>query len=154
MRIDSFELTYRYTLADLKKRTVHILQFEKPKARGALITAAIKNYKGYMMLHFLYGIHGKEDLDMTPTLAHKLIDGLFNRSISNRTITEIYGRGKGNHHGKKSPDFGRVDELVERYKPEARDLAAKMSTASYNAVQEAKELVRELQEIAESDESE
>jgi hypothetical protein len=145
MRFESFEMKYRYTTESLSNDVIHAYATESlPPKRGALITAAMKRYKSYIMLHFLYVIHNKEDLDITPTLAHRLIYGLFGRSISNRTLIDMYGRDS--RHGSKSEDFERIDELLRRYKADARKTSRKMNETARNVVEAAQEIARNLEE--------
>ena len=145
MRFEQFEMKYRYTLNNLSNDVIHIYTTEPlPPRRGALITAAMKRYKAYIMLHFIYVMHNKENLDITPTLAHRLIDGLFGRSISNRTLTDIYA--SDNRFGSKSVDFERIDELVKRYKADARKTSRTMNETATKALESAQEAVRNLQQ--------
>lgn len=143
MKFESFEMKYRYTTSDLHNAVIRAYTtISHPPKRGGTITVAMKSYKAYIILHFLYGIHSKENLDITPTLAHRLIKGLFGRSVSNRTLIDVYG--SDTRFGSKSADFERVDEIVKRYKAEARKTTRTMDEAARTTVKAAQEVARNL----------
>lgn len=159
MQLCNFDLDkrYSYTIGDLERDALEAYySHPTPPHRGAALTAATKRYKGAEMLQFLMPIHGSEGLDMTPTLAKRLLQGLFGRSVLFDTLVSIYG-DKDRLSSHKSADFKRLDELVERYKPDAKALAQKMTQDARNAIKRAQEEYKrqqEQQEDPQDDESE
>lgn len=132
-----FDKRYSYSLDHLEIDALEAYHGNPtPPRRGAALTAATKRYKASEMLHFIHQIHGKEDLDMTPVLAKRLLLGLFGRSVLFDTLVRIYG-DKNRSASNKSSDFKRLDELVERYKPDANTLVQKMTLDAREAIKRA-----------------
>ncbi|EGR0027839.1 hypothetical protein FT122_23455 [Vibrio alginolyticus] len=141
-----FDKRYSYSLGDLESDALEAYHGNPtPPHRGAALTAATKRYKGSEMLHFIHQMHGKEDLDMTPVLAKRLLQGLFGRSVLFDTLVSVYG-DKNRSASNKSSDFKRLDELVERYKPEAKVLAQKMTQDAREAIKRAQEEYKKSQQ--------
>lgn len=141
-----FDKRYSYSLGDLESDALEAYHGDPtPPHRGAALTAATKRYKGSEMLHFIHQMHGKEDLDMTPVLAKRLLQGLFGRSVLFDTLVSVYG-DKNRSASNKSSDFKRLDELVERYKPEAKVLAQKMTQDAREAIKRAQEEYKKSQQ--------
>ncbi|EKO3392662.1 hypothetical protein OMA37_004513 [Vibrio fluvialis] len=155
MQLCNFDLDkrYSYSIGDLERDALAAYHDNPtPPRRGAALTAATKRYKGSEMLHFLLQIHGKEDLDMTPTLAKRLLQGFFGRSVLFDTLVAIYG-DNNRSASNKSSDFKRLDELVERYKSESKALAQQMTLDAREAIKRAQNEYKKSQQDP-NDESE
>jgi len=156
MQLCNFDLDKRYTysISDLEIDALEAYYSNPtPPHRGAALTAATKRYKGSEMLFFIHQLHGKEGLDITPVLAKRLLMGLFGRSVLFDTLVSIYGdTNRSASH--KSADFSRLDELVERYKPEAKLLAQKMTQDARDAIKRAQEEYKRQQEQQEDPQDE
>jgi hypothetical protein len=82
---------------------------------GAAAGAASKRAKRQKKIDWLTIIIEAEKLDMTPTLALRLIKGATGRGASMLFLNEAYGK-KDRTAGNKSPDFDRVNQIIDKYK--------------------------------------
>lgn len=96
---------YNYRQEDLDRRVM-----------GALISAATKRYKRQIALDYLRTIKVDRDLDVTPTLAYRLIIGWLGRGVSKQMLLDMFGE-KGRTAANKSENFLYIDELIIETKP-------------------------------------
>ncbi|QKJ89336.1 hypothetical protein PMPD1_4438 (plasmid) [Paramixta manurensis] len=103
---DNFYRNHSYTLGDLEQdyRT-ELLRYsndawEAPQ-RAARLSAAVKRYKTYQMLCFIFDIAEESGLDFTPLVVKRVCAHLFGRQGSQKLIVDIFGR-KGREN--RSPD--------------------------------------------------
>lgn len=71
-----------------------------------------------VLIFMLYTVAVQEKLDMTSTLAQRLLRGWTGRGIRNQILFEPFAV-TGRTAGDKSADLERVDELVEKYRQQA-----------------------------------
>ncbi|HBC3964974.1 TPA: hypothetical protein KD885_004655 [Vibrio parahaemolyticus] len=111
------------------KRELDSYKVEKyePAQRGARLTAAIKNFKTRRMTRFAVNtIHDHiDEFDMTPLTIRKLSKGLFDgRSGSQQNLVQRFGReGRTRKASVRTHEI--IDELVAKYKNDAKKLMAK-----------------------------
>ena len=83
--------------------------------RAARLSAAVKRYKTYRMLCFIFEISDSIDLDFTPLIVKRLCTRLFGRSGSQDMISAIF-RQKGRQHRSRDNFPARLDEIADRYR--------------------------------------
>lgn len=86
--------------------------------RAARLSAAVKRYKTYQMLCFIFETARYTDLDFTPLVVRRLCAGFFGRQGSQDIIVDIFGQ-KGRLHRSRdsSPDL--IEKVVSRYRHQA-----------------------------------
>jgi hypothetical protein len=62
------------------------------RQRAARLSAAVKRYKTYRMLSFIFEIAESVDLDFTPLVVKRLCTALFGRSGSQNIIVATFGQ--------------------------------------------------------------
>lgn len=77
--------------------------------KSQLISAAGKRLRAGVALRLLDQLQG--NVDLTATLAVRITERLLGRAINRSLLLERYGT-KSRTAGDKSPDFGRLDEIV------------------------------------------
>lgn len=65
-----------------------------------------------LMLSTLYAIAARYELDMTATLAHRLLEGLYGCGVSKALLNEVFGES-GRKASEKSPDWERLDQIIK-----------------------------------------
>ncbi|MEX3074545.1 hypothetical protein AB3Y13_22920 [Vibrio alginolyticus] len=83
--------------------------------RGALITAALKRMKTNYMCSELIAIAERESVDLTTTLAAKIIKRITGKSAAMGTLLAHFASPGRTAHD-KSQDFNRIDDLVKAHK--------------------------------------
>lgn len=83
--------------------------------RGALITAALKRMKTNYMCSELAAIAERETVDLTTTLAAKIIKRITGKSAAMGTLLAHFASPGRTAHD-KSQDFNRIDDLVKTHK--------------------------------------
>ncbi|MEZ8918556.1 hypothetical protein [Vibrio lentus] len=86
---------------------------------GGKITIAIKKYKVHLMITMIRKIMNEQNLDITPRVALRLQERLFNRNVAYPTLISEFAE-KGRTASNKSDVFDKIDELVDMYGNEAR----------------------------------
>lgn len=81
----------------------------KYASRWSVLT---RKYKSGFLVQKLIDFAEKHDVDMTPTLAMRVLQGWVGRSISNRVLIDVFGN-EGRDASNKSRDWHRLDELIE-----------------------------------------
>lgn len=104
-----------YNLQKYAEEMVVIKNFHSAK-RGAAVTAAKKRLKTAIILRWLHKVADEYDLDITPSLAKHIIVGWIDRGVSTRVLNEQFGR-PDRTASEKSQDFGRVQEMIDKYRP-------------------------------------
>ncbi|ASD61918.1 TPA: cytoplasmic protein [Enterobacter kobei] len=100
----------------------HDDSWEYPQ-RAARLSAAVKRYKTYRMLCFIFEIADSIDLDLTPLTVKRLCTRLFGRSGSQDMIVAIFGQ-KGRQHRSRDNTLSTLDEITERYRLAAHSCQA------------------------------
>ncbi|EMK1731232.1 hypothetical protein V8N76_004538 [Salmonella enterica] len=72
-----------------------------------------------VLITLLYTIAVKENIDMTSIYAHRLLQGMVGRSITNKVLNPAFGV-HGRTAADKSADWDRLDEIVSRYRDVAQ----------------------------------
>lgn len=103
-----------YTIEDYAEDFRNIKDLPSQK-RGAAVTAAKKRLRIGIVLRKLHHITDEYALDMTPSLALRIITGWLDRGISMRLLNEQFGT-PDRTASDKSNDFTRVDEIVNEYR--------------------------------------
>lgn len=75
-------------------------------------SALSRKRKSGIMLLILYAIASEYDLDMTATLGHRMLQGLFDCSISNKTLISAFGE-HGRTAADKSEDWEKIGTIVK-----------------------------------------
>ena len=83
--------------------------------RAARLSAAVKRYKTYRMLSFIFEIAESVDLDFTPLVVKRLCTALFGRSGSQNIIVATFGQ-KGRIHRSRDSSPSVISEVAERYR--------------------------------------
>ncbi|WP_313228468.1 cytoplasmic protein [Leclercia sp.] len=89
-------------------------KWEYPQ-RAARLSAAVKRYKSFRMLCFIFEIADETELDFTPLIVKRLCNRLFGRSGSQEMIVDIFGQ-KGRQHRSRDNLPSVIDGVVERYR--------------------------------------
>lgn len=79
-------------------------------------SAISRKRKSGIMLLALYDITIKYDLDMTTTLAQRILQGIFGSSISNGILLVAFAQ-KGRTASDKSEDWERLEAIIKESKP-------------------------------------
>lgn len=115
-----FYRNFTYTLEHLARDYQAELQlysddsWEYPQ-RAARLSAAVKRYKTYRMLSFIFEIADDIALDLTPLIVRRLCMRLFGRSGSQDIIVSIFGQ-KGRQHRSRDNTPTILDETAARYR--------------------------------------
>ncbi|WP_279511219.1 cytoplasmic protein [Klebsiella pneumoniae] len=123
-----FYRNFKYTLEHLARDYQAELQrysdesWEFPQ-RAARLSAAVKRYKTYRMLSFIFEIADDIDLDLTPLIVKRLCMRLFGRSGSQDIIVSIFGQ-KGRQHRSRDNTPAILDEIAARYRLAAHSCQA------------------------------
>lgn len=123
-----FDRNFKYTLEHLTRDYQAELQlysddsWEYPQ-RAARLSAAVKRYKTYRMLNFIFEIADSIDLDLTPLIVKRLCMRLFGRSGSQEIIVAVFGQ-KGRQHRSRDNTPAILDEIASRYRPAAHSCQA------------------------------
>ncbi|MCJ8600973.1 cytoplasmic protein [Klebsiella pneumoniae] len=111
---------YRYTLEMLERdyneelRRYQDSQWDAPQ-RAARLSAAVKRYKTYEMLCFIFNMAYHVDLDYTPLVVKRLCNALFGRTGSQELIVDVFGQNGRSHRSKdSSPEV--IKEVAARYR--------------------------------------
>lgn len=83
--------------------------------RGNCLSAAVKRYKTYRMLSFIFEIADSIDLDLTPLIVKRLCMRLFGRTGSQDIIVATFGQ-KGRQHRSRDNTPAILDEIASRYR--------------------------------------
>ncbi|CAM7181190.1 MULTISPECIES: hypothetical protein [Klebsiella] len=138
-----FYRNFTYTIEHLTRDYQAELQrysddsWELPQ-RAARLSAAVKRYKTYRMLSFIFEIADSIDLDLTPLIVKRL----FGRSGSQDIIIATFGQ-KGRQHRSRDNTPAILDEIASRYRLAAyscqastlSDIASVKSTIRQESVQ-------------------
>lgn len=76
-------------------------------------SALSRKRKGGLMLVVLYTLAIKYDLDMTATMAHRMLQGLFGCSMSNRPLLLAFGE-HGRTAADKSEDWEKIGTITAK----------------------------------------
>ena len=123
-----FYRNFKYTLEHLARDYQAELQlysddsWEFPQ-RAARLSAAVKRYKTYRMLCFIFEIADSIDLDFTPLIVKRLCTRLFGRSGSQDMLVAIFGQ-KGRQHRSSDNTPAILDEIAARYRLAAHSCQA------------------------------
>lgn len=115
-----FYSNFTYTIEHLTRDYEAELQrysddsWELPQ-RGARLSAAVKRYKTYRMLSFIFEIADSIDLDLTPLIIKRLCMRLFGRTGSQDIIVATFGQ-KGRQHRSRDNTPAILDEIASRYR--------------------------------------
>lgn len=115
-----FYRNFKYTLEHLardyqaEQQRYSDESWEFPQ-RAARLSAAVKRYKTYRMLSFIFEIADDIDLDLTPLIVKRLCMRLFGRSGSQDIIVSIFGQ-KGRQHRSRDNTPAILDEIAARYR--------------------------------------
>ncbi|MCP9269162.1 cytoplasmic protein [Xenorhabdus sp. XENO-1] len=119
-----FLRNYRYT----KDRLAFDYQAELSKysdstweapQRAARLSAAVKRYKTYEMLCFIFKIARETELDFTPLVVKRLCNSLFGRQGSQSIIVDIFGqKGRAHRSNDSSPNI--IEEATAKYRSPAQ----------------------------------
>lgn len=85
---------------------------------GGKITIAIKKYKVHLMMTMIRKIMVEQNLDITPRVALRLQERLFNRNVAYPTLLTEFAE-KGRTASNISDAFNKIDDLVNMYRDEA-----------------------------------
>lgn len=109
------DIKYAYTESSFKEDIQYAMDFywDLPPILGAHITAAKKRYKSHYAIDLLLT---KKDVDWSPVLANYVIRRCMGRSVSRLLLNDRLGRSERTA-SEKSPDFDRIDEIVEELLP-------------------------------------
>jgi hypothetical protein len=91
--------------------------------RAARLSAAVKRYKTYRMLSFIFEIADSIDLDFTPLIVKRLCMRLFGRSGSQDIIVAVFGQ-KGRQHRSRDNTPAILDDIASRYRLAAHSCQA------------------------------
>lgn len=114
---------HRYTEEDLESdyqaelRKYRDDTREAPQ-RAARLSAAVKRYKTYEMLHFFFEIADEAGLDYTPLVVKRLCAHLFDRQGSQAVIVDIFGQ-KGRMHRSHDSNPDIIAAVAEQYRQQA-----------------------------------
>ena len=75
-------------------------------------SALTRKYKAGFLIHKLLDFAEEYDVDMTSTLAKRVLQGWIGKSISNRALIEAFGLSHRDA-SQKSADWSRLNELVD-----------------------------------------
>ena len=123
-----FYRNFKYTLEHLARDYQAELQlysddsWEFPQ-RAARLSAAVKRYKTYRMLCFIFEIADSIDLDFTPLIVKRLCTRLFGRSGSQDMLVAIFGQ-KGRQHLSSDNTPAILDQIAARYRLAAHSCQA------------------------------
>ncbi|ENV52045.1 hypothetical protein L292_3159 [Acinetobacter junii CIP 107470 = MTCC 11364] len=92
----------------------------EPKYAAKWSSLARKRKAGLLLI-LLYYIADKHGLDMTSTLAQRLLEGWLGHSISNKLLIKAFGQ-TGRTAEDKTKDLDQLDELIGLYKNYAFDI--------------------------------
>ncbi|EEJ1866702.1 cytoplasmic protein [Salmonella enterica subsp. enterica serovar Gaminara] len=114
---------HRYTEEDLESdyqaelRKYRDDTWEAPQ-RAARLSAAVKRYKTYEMLYFLFQIADEAGLDYTPLVVKRLCAHLFDRQGSQAVIVGVFGqKGRMHRSNDSAPDI--IAAVSEQYRQQA-----------------------------------
>lgn len=79
-------------------------------------SALSRKRKAGLMLVVLYTLAIEYELDMTATLAHRMLQGLFDCSTSNKTLIAAFGE-HGRTAADKSEDWERIGTIIAKKRP-------------------------------------
>lgn len=91
--------------------------WEAPQ-RAARLSAAVKRYKTYRMLCFIFDIADDIQLDFTPIVVKRLCAALFGRVGSQDIIVDIFGQ-KGRSHRSRDSSPAVIGDVASRYRLKA-----------------------------------
>lgn len=123
-----FYRNFKYTREHLARDYQAELQlysddsWEYPQ-RAARLSAAVKRYKTYRMLCFIFEIAESVDLDLTPLIVKRLCMRLFGRSGSQDIIVAVFGQ-KGRQHRSRDNTPSTLDEIADSYRLAAHSCQA------------------------------
>ncbi|EDZ1687065.1 cytoplasmic protein [Salmonella enterica] len=83
--------------------------------RAARLSAAVKRYKTYQMLCFIFLIASEKNLDFTPLVVKRLCESLFGRKGSQDFIVEIFGQ-KGRSHRSNDSSPKVIEGVANQYR--------------------------------------
>ncbi|WP_225760178.1 cytoplasmic protein [Leclercia sp. Marseille-Q4284] len=125
-----FSCKYTYTREDLASDyQAELLNYSNEKweypQRAARLSAAVKRYKSFRMLCFIFEIADETELDLTPLIVKRLCNRFFGRSGSQDMIVDIFGQ-KGRQHRSRDNLPSVIDEVVTRYRLAAHSCQSSM----------------------------
>ncbi|MCW7550128.1 cytoplasmic protein [Photorhabdus sp. APURE] len=106
---DSLEFDYQVELSKYSDDT-----WEAPQ-RAARLSAAVKRYKTYEMLCFIFKIARETELDFTPLVVKRLCNSLFGRQGSQAVIVDIFGQ-EGRTHRSNDSSQNIIEEVTAKYR--------------------------------------
>ena len=114
---------YEYTKEDLKQDFMDEIKrysnnYYDFHQRAARLGAAVKRYKTSEAIKFIINIAMDENLDITPTLAKKLMFELFERKGSQKEIVSLFGQA-GRTTKSTTNDKKTIERIVITYKQNA-----------------------------------
>jgi hypothetical protein len=105
---------------------IHAASNLPPALRGASVAAAKKRLKAEIAILWVMQLSNTLDLDMTPTLAAKIIKGWLSRCVSRELLSNKFGI-PGRSAGYKSADIALAEDLIKQYKePVTKDIEGAM----------------------------
>ncbi|MDV7024533.1 MULTISPECIES: cytoplasmic protein [Atlantibacter] len=117
---ENFFRHHRYTEEDLESdyqaelRKYRDDTWEAPQ-RAARLSAAVKRYKTYEMLCFIFSIAEDSGLDFTPLVVKRLCFHLFGRQGSQEIIVDVFGQ-KGRMNRSHDSARDRIEDVAGRYR--------------------------------------